>query len=75
MMETITGAFLAALISFLTVITALFFNDSELTFAMIKQATWVSMIGGAGIQFLKDYQARAFRRVVATMRGQPNELL
>lgn len=63
-MNTIIGAFVAAIINFLTALVALFANDAEMTFALISQAAWVSMIGGAAIQFFKDYQALSTRRLV-----------
>jgi len=68
-MNTIIGAFIAAVVNFLTALVALFVNDPELTFAMIKQAAWVGMIGGAAIQFFKDYQALSTRRLVNKVTG------
>ena len=68
-MNTIIGAAIAAAINFLTALTALFVNDPELTFAMIKQAAWVGIIGGALIQFFKDYQAISTRRLVNKVTG------
>ena len=73
--ETVIGAFLAALVSFLTALTALFANEPELTFSMIKTSAWVGMAGGALLQFIKDYQARSVRRAIANMRGKPNASL
>ena len=67
--NTITGALLAALLSFANALLALFVNDAEMTFAMIKQAAWVSMILGAVIQFIKDYQALSVRRLVNNVSG------
>ena len=67
--ETITGAAIAALISFLNALLALFMNDKEMTFAMIQQAAWVSMIVGALIQFLKDYQALSTRKLISNITG------
>ncbi len=62
--NTIVGALVAALLNFLTAVVALFANDAELTLSMITQAAWISMIGGAVIQFLKDYQAISARRLI-----------
>lgn len=63
-MNTIVGAAIAAAINFLTALVALFANDAELTFGLISQAAWVSILGGAAIQFFKDYQAISTRRLV-----------
>lgn len=62
--NTIIGALIAAAILFLSSLVTLFVENSELTFGMIKQATWVAMIGGAVVQFLKDYYAITTRRLV-----------
>lgn len=62
--NTILGALIAAGINFLTAITTLFANDMTMTFSVISQAAWVSMVGGMLIQFLKDYQAISTRRMV-----------
>lgn len=62
--NTITGAVIAALISFFNAILALFLNNPEFTFAMITQAAWVGIIVGTVVQFLKDYQALSTRRLV-----------
>ena len=69
MKETITGALIAALISFLNALVALYLNDPELTFEMIKQSAWIGMIGGATLQFLKDYQALSTRRALSKLTG------
>lgn len=63
-MNTISGALIAALISFINAVMALFMNDPELTFAMIAQATWFSMIVGGATHFFKDYQAISTRRIL-----------
>ena len=63
--NTLIGALLAASLNFLTALVTLFTNDANMTFAMITQAAWVSMIGGALIQFVKDYQAIATRRLAS----------
>lgn len=68
-MNTIIGAAVAAIINFLTALVALFANDAELTFGLISQAAWVSIIGGAAIQFFKDYQAISTRRLVNKVTG------
>lgn len=62
--NTISGAVIAALISFFNAVLALFLNNPEFTFGMITQAAWVGIIVGAGVQFLKDYQALSTRRLV-----------
>jgi len=63
-MNTIIGAVIAALILFASSIVTLFTADPNLTFADIATATWVSIVGGALIAFLKDYQALTTRRLV-----------
>ena len=68
-MNTITGALIAALIGFGNALLALFLNAPEFTFAMITQAGWVGLIVGAGMQFLKDYQAISTRRLVNKVTG------
>ena len=70
-MNTIVGALLAALILFGSSVVTLFTSDPELTFAQLTTATWVSLVGGAAIAFLKDYQAISTRRLInkATKSG------
>lgn len=63
-MNTIIGAVVAALILFISSIVTLFTNDPTLTFADLSTAAWVSMVGGAAVAFLKDYQALTTRRLV-----------
>ena len=63
-LNTIIGALIAALILFISSITTLFMENPELTFGAIKQSSWVSIVGGAAVAFLKDYQAITTRRVV-----------
>jgi hypothetical protein len=63
-MNTIIGAVVAALILFASSIVTLFTADPNLTFADITTATWVSVVGGGLIAFLKDYQALSTRRLV-----------
>ncbi len=67
--NTITGAVIAALISFFNAILALFLNNPEFTFGMITQAAWVGIIVGTVVQFLKDYQALSTRRLVNKVTG------
>lgn len=62
--NTIIGALIAALILFISSITTLFMENPELTFGAIKQSSWVSIVGGAAVAFLKDYQAITTRRIV-----------
>ncbi len=70
MKETIGGAVIAALILFGSTLMALFQQDPELTFGMISQAAWVSIIGGSAVAFLKDYQALGSRRLISKMTGK-----
>ena len=62
--NSLIGALIAALILFISSITTLFVENPELTFGMIKQSSWVSIVGGAIVAFLKDYQAISTRRLV-----------
>jgi len=62
--NTIIGALLAALLIFITSLTALFMENPDLTFGAIRQSAWVSIIGGAVAAFIKDYQAISTRRLV-----------
>lgn len=68
-MNTIIGALIAAIISFGNALLAMFLNDPDLTFAMIRQAAWVGLIGGFVVQFFKDYQAITTRRMVSNLTG------
>lgn len=62
--NTLIGALVAALILFSSSMVTLFVENPDLTFDAIKQSTWVSVVGGAFIAFLKDYQAISTRRLV-----------
>lgn len=72
-MTTVGGALVAALILFISSIVTLFVNDPELTFGAISQATWVSVVGGALVAFLKDYQAVSTRRVIGKLTGNGDQ--
>jgi len=63
-LNTLIGALIAALILFASNLVTLFAENPELTFGMIKQSAWVSIVGGAFVAFLKDYQAISTRRLV-----------
>jgi len=63
-MNTIVGALIAALILFGSSIVTLFTSNPDMTFADISTAAWVSLVGGAAVAFLKDYQAISTRRLV-----------
>ena len=67
--NTIVGALIAAAILFGTNLMTLFAENPELTFGDIKQSAWVSIIVGALIAFLKDYQALSTRRLVNKVTG------
>ncbi len=67
--NTIVGAAIAALILFASSVVTLFTNNPDLTFSQLGTATWVSILGGAGIAFLKDYQALTVRRTVNKISG------
>ena len=62
--NTIIGALIAATILFVSNITTLFMENPDLTVDVIKQSAWVSIIGGAVVAFLKDYQAISTRKVI-----------
>jgi len=68
-MNTLVGALIAALILFGSSVVTLFTNNPDLTFAQLTTATWVSLLGGAAIAFLKDYQAITTRRLVNKVTG------
>lgn len=68
-MNTLVGALIAALILFGSSVVTLFTNNPDLTFAQLSTATWVSLIGGAGVAFLKDYQALSARRLINKVTG------
>jgi hypothetical protein len=67
--NTLTGALIAALILFGSSVVTLFTNNPDMTFADLSTATWVSLLGGAAIAFLKDYQALTVRRTVNKISG------
>lgn len=68
-LNTLIGAGIAALILFGSSVVTLFTSNPELTFAQLTTATWVSLVGGAAIAFLKDYQAITTRRLVNRVTG------
>jgi len=68
-MNTLIGAAIAALILFASSTVTLFTNNPDLTFADLSTATWVSLLGGVGVAFLKDYQALTTRRLVNKVTG------
>ena len=67
--ENILGAVIAALILFISSMVTLFMENPELTFAAIKQSTWVAVLGGAGVAFLKDFQAVWTRNTINKVTG------
>lgn len=67
--NTLIGALIAALILFGSSVVTLFTSNPDLTFADLTTATWVSLLGGAAIAFLKDYQALTTRRLVNRVTG------
>jgi len=68
-MNTIVGALIAALILFGSSVVTLFTQDPTLTFADLTTSAWVSLVGGAAVAFLKDYQALTTRRLVNKVTG------
>lgn len=67
--NTLVGALIAALILFGSSVVTLFTNNPDMTFADLSTATWVSLVGGAAVAFLKDYQALTTRRLVNKVTG------
>lgn len=68
-MNTIIGAFIAALIAGLTAALALL-NGPEVTqLSDITPLQWVIVLVGIAITFLKDYQAISTRRLVNKVTG------
>lgn len=68
-MNTLIGAAIAAAILFGSSMVTLFTSNPDLTFADLSTATWVSLLGGAAVAFLKDYQALTTRRLVNKVTG------
>ena len=66
--ETVSGAFIAALIGFLTGLLALFQQDADMTLSAISQRAWIVLGVGALISFLKDYQALTLRRMMSSRK-------
>lgn len=73
--NTIIGALIAALILFISSIVTLFTENPDLTFEAIRQSTWVSIIGGAVVAFLKDYQALSTRRLVSKVTKHTEDIV
>lgn len=67
--DTTLGAVTAAAILIVGQFVALFTENPELTVADIKQATWIAIVGGGLLAFLKDFNAVSFRRAAAGVRG------
>ena len=67
--NTLVGALVAALILFGSSVVTLFTANPELTFTDFSTAMWVSLVGGAAVAFLKDYQAISARRLVNKVTG------
>jgi len=67
--NTLIGALVAALVLFMSSMVTLFTNDPTLEFSQISTAVWVSIVGGAAVAFLKDYQSLSTRRVINNFTG------
>ena len=67
--DTALGALTASAILIVGQFTALFMENPELTVGDLKQATWIAILGGGLLAFLKDFQAVSFRRMTANVRG------
>lgn len=68
--ENISGAFIAALIGFLTGFLALLQQEGVTAVSDINEVAWWVLGVGATISFLKDYQALATRRLVSLIKGE-----
>jgi hypothetical protein len=75
MPEIISGAVIAAVILLVSSLVTLFSQDPGMTFQQISQGTWVSMIGGALVAFLKDFQSISTRKLVSKLTGRPEYVL
>lgn len=71
--NTFLGALIAAAVLLISSLTALFQQDPELTFGAISQATWVSVVGGTVVAFLKDFQAVRTRQLLGKVTGASDE--
>lgn len=61
--NTILGAVVAALILIVSSIVTLFASDPALTFGTISQGTWVAILGGGLVAFLKSFNTINVRRL------------
>ena len=66
---TISAAFIAALIGFLTAVLALLSQEGVTQISDISQLAWIVAGIGALISFLKDFQAVSTRRVISKLTG------
>lgn len=62
-LNTIIGGFVAALILIVSSIVTLFAANPELTFDTISQGTWVAILGGGLVAFLKSFNTINVRRL------------
>jgi hypothetical protein len=67
MMNTIIGALIAALIAFGTGAIALLTQEGVQNLSDISTVAWLVLGIGAGITFLKDFQAISTRRIINTV--------
>ncbi len=67
--STIGGAFIAALIGFLTGFLALLTQEGVTDISDIGQIAWIVLSVGALISFFKDFQALATRKAISNMIG------
>ncbi len=68
-LPTISAAFIAALIGFLTAVLALLSQEGVTQISDISQLAWIVAGIGALISFLKDFQAMSTRRVISKLTG------
>ncbi len=67
--ETITGAFVATLIAFVTAFLALLQTPGIDGISDIPESAWWVLLGGGAVTFLKDYQALSARRAISKLTG------
>lgn len=66
-LNTIIGGAVAALILIISSIVTIFAADPDLTFATVSTATWVSILGGGAVAFLKSFNTISVRRLTNKM--------
>jgi len=68
-LNTVVGAFIAALILFFTGMLALLQTEGVQSISDISQVAWIVLGVGSLVSFGKDYQAISTRRLVNKITG------